>query len=92
MWRVGDQPDKVIEAADLYYIAEHTPITGTASLVTAHSTPMKPTNLRQSDSSTYAETSISLEWNAPQDTGCLPIGSYNIEAFIDAQWQNVGTS
>jgi hypothetical protein len=33
-----------------------------------------------------------LEWDAPKDTGCLPISSYKIEAFLNAQWQHVGTS
>lgn len=35
MWKLDDQPEEVVGSANLYYIADHKPLTGTNSLITA---------------------------------------------------------
>jgi hypothetical protein len=92
MWRLDDESDQVIASDNLYYVADNTPISGENNLVSAYFTPRKATDLYQSDSSTYAESQITLMWTAPTDTGCLDIESYLIEAFINDLWETVGTS
>lgn len=75
-----------------YYLQSHFPISGSSTLVETQYTPRRPTNLRQADSTTYAATSITLEWNAPQDTGCSPVTSYVIEYYNGLAWTTAGTS
>jgi hypothetical protein len=54
--------------------------------------PRRPTNVQQADSTTYAATSITLNWTAPNDTGCSPVTSYVIEYLNGLTWTQVGTS
>jgi hypothetical protein len=88
-----DSNDDVIVPADnLFYKRYHTPISGVSNLVKASYTPRRPTNVYQSDSSTYLKDSITLHWTAPVDDGCADIISYKIEAEIDSSWVEVGAS
>jgi hypothetical protein len=50
------------------------------------------TNVVQAGSETYASTSVTLEWSAPNDTGCQQIDTYKIEAYIADVWQQVGVT
>jgi hypothetical protein len=68
----------VIPSTSFYYKRSHTPISGASALIEASHKPMRPTNVHQSDSSTYAADDITLEWTAPVDTGCKPITDYKI--------------
>lgn len=67
----------------------HTPISGTNSLLNAYTTPRQPTGVHQADSSTYQGSSITLNWTAPVDTGCIAISYYKIEALIADVWTEV---
>jgi hypothetical protein len=42
-----------------------------------------PTGLFQSYYPTYASDSLTIEWYAPSDTGCLEIASYTIQGSSD---------
>ena len=85
-WKSTSMPEfVVIPSSNFYYGQSHTPISGASTLITASHRPMRPTNVFQSGSETYAATSITLEWTAPVDTGCKPILDYKI------QWNNGGT-
>lgn len=41
------------------------------------------TDLAQGDSLTYAALGLTITWQAPVDTGCLPIVDYKIQATLD---------
>ena len=77
---------EVVPSSALYYKRSHTPISGASTLIETSHTPRRPTNVHQSDSSTYAADSITLEWDAPADTGCSAILDYKI------QWYNPSTA
>jgi hypothetical protein len=42
---------------------------------------MIPTNLRQGAAATYSTTALTILWDAPTDTGCLPIVDYKIQKY-----------
>lgn len=42
---------------------------------------MPPTDLAQSDKTTYSTSSLTITWKAPVDTGCLDILDYKIQKF-----------
>lgn len=48
--------------------------------------------MRQGSEETYAADSITLLWDAPEDTGCLAVTSYVIEAYLSDSWTVVGSS
>lgn len=49
-----------------------------------------PTALFQSYWPTYASSSLTIEWLAPQDTGCLAITSYTIQGSTDgSSWTDL---
>jgi hypothetical protein len=89
-WSFNSGPDEVVPSENFYFVKSHTPISGRSELVYARYTPRAPTNVYQSDSSTYDQDSITLHWTAPTDTGCLYIDEYKIEAKISGEWTQVG--
>ena len=84
---------EIIPSDRLYYKRSHTPISGASTLVENQFTPRRPTGVKQSDFSTYAASTITLEWEAPVDTGCMPILDYEIEELdTDTMtWATVGS-
>ena len=83
---------EIVPSERLYYKRSHTPISGAATLVETQFTPRRPTNVAQSDSSTYEADTITLEWTAPSDTGCMPVLDYEIEELdtVTMTWAMVG--
>jgi len=67
-----------------------TPVSGESSIIASQFTSLKPLNVRQGDSSTYRQNTITLHWQAPSDTGCVPVASYIIEAKINGVFTVVG--
>ena len=83
---------EIVPSDRFFYKRSHTPISGVSTIVETQFTPRRPTNVIQSGSSTYAATTITLEWEAPVDTGCMSILDYEIEEEDDmGLWSKVGT-
>jgi hypothetical protein len=86
-----------IPSANLFHRVSDTPITGVSTLLTARHTPQMATSLQQSDSSTYLHNSLTINWVAPADMGCLAISHYSVQATLvsspaEADWVDIATS
>jgi len=93
LWRFESQnssSNEVVPAASLYHMQSRTPISGSSKIITGQFTSLKPTNVKQGDSSTFKKDKITLHWKAPIDTGCVPVASYIIEAKINGVFTVVG--
>jgi hypothetical protein len=85
-WESASLTKEVIPSANLYYKFDSVPIGGESAPLELESVPYKPTDLVQSDDSTYAATTVTLEWSAPSDYGCSAITSYTIQKFDGGSW------
>lgn len=79
-WSSTSQTSETIPASQFYTpLPETVMITGAITSASSYYTPMKVTGVIQSDSSTYASDSITIEWTTPSDNGCQAITGYKID-------------
>jgi hypothetical protein len=75
-WESPSLAMEIIPSNRLYYETSTLPIGSTTLIIAAEDIPMAPIDVIQSDSSTFSQTDITIEWNAPSDNGCAPVLDY----------------
>ena len=95
-WSVPDSGGsfEIIDSAQLYHKAETTAITGATTLLSTRHTPQMATHLVQAGSATYEAAALTIEWQAPADTGCLEVLDYTVQATLapeddDCCWEDL---
>ena len=71
-------------------------ITAATTLLSVRDTPRMATQLVQAGSATYEAAALTLEWRAPEDTGCLSVSGYTVQATLapagdECCWEDLAT-
>ena len=85
---------QIVETEHLFHKTYSTAITGETTLLTAQHTAQMPTGLEQSGPDTYEATGLTIEWQSPEDTGCIAVTSYSIQgtdSSDDCCWSDLAT-
>ena len=90
-WMTSTISREVIPSSAFFSNIVDTPITGSGYSFDVTGVPGKVSSFSQGASSTYALTSLYIQWTAPSNTGCLTISSYTLQRKILGTWTQLAS-